>query len=137
MKDAIAFKATLQLNNNFNPAGQVVQWDLAGIGGTVTLDAKGNSPKSTTTKVSLRYKKPKAGEAFTARPAKISISMKGLSLSTLKLAAIANLNADTPKTGSNGTAHLCVVLKDHQAFEVDKNGIYKAKLNKNGAFKAK
>ncbi|MCY3022779.1 MAG: PKD domain-containing protein, partial [Planctomycetota bacterium] len=137
-KDALSLKALLALNDGFNPDGQVVQWDIGGIRGETTLNAKGNSPRSTSVKVSLRYKKPAKGQPFTARTGKLAISIKSVSLDKLVLAGIAALNSTSASTkGDPATIQTCVVLKGHQAYHTTGYaGVYKAKKDKGGAFKA-
>lgn len=138
-KDSLTLKALIQLNDGFNPLGQVVQWDIAGIGGTVTLDAKGNSPTSTNLKVSVKFKKPAKGLPFTARPGKVSISIKNTNLSLLKLGGITTLNSTSASTkGDAAKVEAHVVLKNHQAYhKLENTGTYKSKKDKGGSFSAK
>jgi hypothetical protein len=138
-KDSLSLKALIQLNDGFNPLGQSVQWDIAGIGGTTTLDAKGNSPVSTSLKVSVKFKKPAKGLPFTARPAKLSISIKNTNLSLLKLGGITNLNSTSASTkGDSAKVEAHVVLKNHQAYhKLENTGTYKSKQDKGGSFSAK
>jgi hypothetical protein len=138
-KDALSLKAIVQLSDGFSPAGQVVQWQLGDIRGETTLDAKGNSPKSATVKASLRWKKPKKGQPFTARPGKLSISLKSQVLSTFHLGGITTLNAtSTNRKGDPATMDAYVVLKGHQAYaKTGMPGTYKATKDKGGSFKAK
>jgi len=138
-KDGLAFKALVDLKDGFNPAGQAVQWEIGGLVASTTLDAKGNSPISTTLKVSLKYKLPKKGQPFTARTGKLSIAMKNQSLSTLTLAGISTLNATTTGTkGQSASTDICVVLTGFQAYHADAvTGTYKAKKDKGGLFAAK
>ncbi|MCY3022442.1 MAG: PKD domain-containing protein [Planctomycetota bacterium] len=137
-KDALTLKALLALNDGFNPDGQVVQWDIGGIRGETTLNAKGSSPLSTSVKVSLKYKKPARGQPFTARTGKLAISIKSVALDKLVLAGIAALNSTSASTkGDPATIQACVVLKGHQAYHTTGYaGVYKAKKDKGGAFKA-
>jgi large repetitive protein len=139
LKDSIALKAIIQLNDGFNPAGQELKWDIAGITTTVNLDLKGNSPKSTTVKASVKYKKPAKGAPFTARPGKLSIAMKGQSLTALKVANFPVLNVNSTSTkGDAAGVDICVVLTGHQAYEKKSTlGLYKSKLNKGASFSAK
>ncbi|MCY3018919.1 MAG: Ig-like domain-containing protein, partial [Planctomycetota bacterium] len=137
-KDALSLKALLPLNDGFNPDGQVVQWDIGGIRGETTLNAKGGWPVSKSVKVSLKYKKPVKGQPFTARTGKLAISIKNVALDQLVLSGIATLNATSASTkGDPATIQACVVLKGHQAYHTTGYaGVYKAKKDKGGAFKA-
>ncbi|HEY3322403.1 MAG TPA: Ig-like domain repeat protein [Planctomycetota bacterium] len=137
-KDALTLKAILDLKDGFNPKGQVVLWDLGGVRGQTVLDDKGNSPLSKTLKVSLKYKKPAKGQPFTARPGKLSISIKSASLTALTLSGVASLNATSASTkGDPATIQACVVLKDHQAYHTTGyQGLYKGKKDKGGSYKA-
>jgi PKD repeat protein len=136
LKDSVALTAAIDLKDGFSAAGQQVRWNIAGVLGEVTLDLKGKSPSSTSVKVAIKFKKPKTGEAFTARPGVIQIAVKNQSLTTLKLKGIPTLNTTTLTTGDAGLFDACIVLTNHQAYQkLDSSGRYKAKLGKTGSFK--
>lgn len=138
-KDSLTLKGVIQLNDGFNPLGQEVKWEIGGILGTTTLDAKGSSPTSSTTKVSVKFKKPAKGLPFTSAPAKLTITLKALSLSELTLAGVPVLNASSAnKTGDSAAIKVCVVLTKHQAYhDENKSGLYKATKDKAASFTAK
>jgi PKD repeat protein len=139
-RDTLALKGIIQLSDGFNPAGQVVAYNLLGIQGQVVLDGKGRSmPRSSTEKVMLRYKKLKKGQAFTARPAKLYITLRNRNLSTLVLSGVSTLNTTTTnRKGDAAMADAFVLLQGHQAYERDGiQGLYKAKQDMGGAFKAR
>ncbi|HYG73552.1 MAG TPA: YDG domain-containing protein, partial [Planctomycetota bacterium] len=137
-KDALGIKTVIQLSDGFNPAGQVVEWQIGGIKGKATLTGK-SSFISSLVKVGLKFKKPRKGEAFTARPATLSILMKGQALTDLKLGNVPVLNTNsTNSKGDASNVNICVVLTGHQAYRSDAvSGTYKAKKDKNGTFSAK
>jgi len=139
LKDSLALKALVQLNDGFAPLNQEVKWEIAEVTGSVVLDVKGNSPKSPSLKVSVKYKKPAKGAPFTARVGKLSIAMKTQALTGVTLGGIATLNATSAlKTGDPASADCCAVLTGHQAYHLHAvAGLYKAKLDKGGAFAAK
>lgn len=136
-KDSLIVKGTVQLPAGFNPLGQVVQWEIGGIGGLVTLDAKGASPRGNLM-AGIKYKKPRKGTAFTARPGTLSISMKNQNLGALALAGVPVLNTNSlQRKGDPATLETCVLLKNVQGYHATSAGLYKSKKDKTAQFGAR
>lgn len=134
-KDALSLSAVIQLKDGFAAQGQRVDWEIGGIVGSATLDAKGRAAPSASVRVQLRFKPPKKGEPFTARPATLSIALKNQSLADLMLRNIANLNTTTNPKGESAKMDIDVVLAGHQAYRAaDVDGLYRAKKDKTGAW---
>ena len=136
--DTLTLKTIITLPSGFTSAGKIVQWQVGGFTGSATLTDK-NVSTTTSPKVSLKFKKPKPGATFAGGPATLSVTMKGISLTSLMLTGITNLNATTTGTkGQAASTDFCVVLKDVQAYHADAvSGMYKAKKDKGGMFTAK
>jgi hypothetical protein len=134
-KDSLLLSAPLALSDGFNPAGQELLWNIAGVSGSAILNAKGAS-LSASQKVVLRYKKPAAGKSFAAQTAKLQISLKYVSLAALRLNGIVDANTTTGTKGQSAQAAVCIVFKNQLAFE--SSGVpllYKAQQDKKGAAK--
>jgi hypothetical protein len=138
-KDSVAFKGIIELGDGFNPAGQQVHWQLGGVLGAATLDARAKSGKSSTPKVTLRYKKPKGGLPFTTRRAILSISLRKQDLGLLKLNGVPVLNQTTSgRKGAAAGLDAYVVLTGHRGYaQTNVQGLYKALVDKLGQFSAK
>ena len=138
-KDALDIIAVLPLNDGFNPQGQRVDWEIGGVAGSATLDAKGRSaPPAANVRVQLRYKALKRGEAFTARSGTLTIALKNQSLGAVELKNISNLNATTPPRGTSAAADIDIVLQGHQAYRAsDVPGTYRARKDKTASWLGK
>ncbi|HEY3319617.1 MAG TPA: PKD domain-containing protein [Planctomycetota bacterium] len=137
--DGMMLKGLVQLPDHFAPKGTAITWNIAGIQGGATFDARGNSLRSPTVKATLRYKKVKKGQSFTARPGKLMIRMSKQNLSALGLSGISGLNYNTRATHGDpaGMDTYVTLVGWGQYAKFGVAGTYRAKKDKFGLFSAK
>ncbi len=126
-QDVITVQSTLPVPANFTLSGQTLIVDVGGIITTVTLNAKGQSPKSSTTAIALKPKIIKSVAQAGSAPLAIKLA-KGSFVTTLTHSGLGNRSMDSD------VPILVHFVFNSQVFEGTVNGHYKATKDKSGTF---